>query len=176
MQVGKNKQGFTIVELLIVIVVIGILAAITIVSFNGVTGRANDTAVQSDLETMGKKLQLYYVDKGAFPQNTSDLVAASLVASKGAYMTTPAVAVNLGYCTNSGQTGYALFAMSKSGNRYMITNTSSVTTDTTGTVWNSGTVTLGGQCGAVSMNAPFTHGYVSSDTTTGPWRAWTGNN
>lgn len=41
----KSKNaGFTIVELLIVIVVIGILAAITIVSFNGVQNRAKDTA------------------------------------------------------------------------------------------------------------------------------------
>lgn len=45
----KSGQGFTIVELLIVIVVIAILAAITIVSYNGITARARDTTVQSDL-------------------------------------------------------------------------------------------------------------------------------
>jgi prepilin-type N-terminal cleavage/methylation domain-containing protein len=44
-----DKHGFTIVELLIVIVVIGILAAITIVSFNGVTARAAAAKKQSDI-------------------------------------------------------------------------------------------------------------------------------
>jgi len=47
---GWNLQkGFTIVELLIVVVVIAILAAITIVSFNGIQNRAYDSAVQADL-------------------------------------------------------------------------------------------------------------------------------
>jgi prepilin-type N-terminal cleavage/methylation domain-containing protein len=46
----KRQSGFTIVELLIVIVVIGILAAITIVSFNGVTAKAKFVGYQSDLK------------------------------------------------------------------------------------------------------------------------------
>ncbi|PIZ60082.1 hypothetical protein COY18_01845, partial [Candidatus Saccharibacteria bacterium CG_4_10_14_0_2_um_filter_41_11] len=39
----KKERGFTIVELLVVIVVIGILAAITIVSYTGITAKANTT-------------------------------------------------------------------------------------------------------------------------------------
>jgi prepilin-type N-terminal cleavage/methylation domain-containing protein len=51
--VTKNKlKGFTIVELLIVIVVIGILAAITLVSFNGVTQRATKAANQSNAQSV----------------------------------------------------------------------------------------------------------------------------
>ncbi len=41
---NKDQAGFTIVELLIVIVIIGILAAITIVAFNGIQNRANLSA------------------------------------------------------------------------------------------------------------------------------------
>ena len=42
----KNAYGFTIVELLIVIVVVGVLAAISIVAYSGVSNNANDTAVK----------------------------------------------------------------------------------------------------------------------------------
>lgn len=60
----KKWQGFTIVELLIVIVVIGILAAITIVAYNGVQSRARDTTRQQDLKAIAKLLSIYAVDNG----------------------------------------------------------------------------------------------------------------
>lgn len=62
----KSRSGFTIVELLIVIVVIGILAAITIVAYNGIQQRARDTARKSDLALIAKSLKLYYVDNGDY--------------------------------------------------------------------------------------------------------------
>ena len=50
---GPMKQrGFTIVELLIVIVVIGVLAAITIVAYNGIQSRARDSARVSDINAI----------------------------------------------------------------------------------------------------------------------------
>ena len=55
----KTTSGFTIVELLIVIVVIGILAAITIVAYNGVQNRANEVAVQSNLKDLANKVTEY---------------------------------------------------------------------------------------------------------------------
>ena len=61
------SAGFTIVELLIVIVVIGILAAITIVSFNGVQSRAQASATQSALSQANKKLATYIVENLTYP-------------------------------------------------------------------------------------------------------------
>lgn len=56
----KNKRlvakGFTIVELLIVIVIIAILATITIVAYNGITDRANDSAMETTITSVAKKL------------------------------------------------------------------------------------------------------------------------
>ena len=51
-----KQRGFTIVELLIVIVVIGILAAITVVAYNGVQDRAKATKIQSDLQLLQKAI------------------------------------------------------------------------------------------------------------------------
>lgn len=65
---AKNKNsGFTIVELLVVIVVIGILAAISIVSYSGITARARDTQRQSDLSHIQEALELFKIDKGGYP-------------------------------------------------------------------------------------------------------------
>lgn len=64
---AKLHPGFTIVELLIVIVVIGILAAITIVAYNGVQARAHDADRVNDMNVIKKALTLFYVDNGYYP-------------------------------------------------------------------------------------------------------------
>lgn len=66
---NKNKQtGFTIVELLIVIVVIGILAAITIVAYNGIQAKARDTRRRNDVAQIVQAIHLYNVDVGDFAE------------------------------------------------------------------------------------------------------------
>ena len=61
------KAGFTIVELLIVIVIIGILAAITVVAYNGIQNRANDTAIQSDVRNIFMKVRELEAINGSIP-------------------------------------------------------------------------------------------------------------
>jgi len=60
-------MGFTIVELLVVIVVIGVLATITVISFSGIQERAIVASLQSDLNNAAKKLKIDYVLNGAYP-------------------------------------------------------------------------------------------------------------
>jgi len=71
----QKRRGFTIVELLVVIVVIGILAAITIVAYNGVTARANTAASQTAAGNFAKKAEVYQADGG---QNRYPITAAEL--------------------------------------------------------------------------------------------------
>lgn len=63
----KDQKGFTIVELLIVIVVIGILAAITIVAYNGIQKRAGTSAAQSLATSIDKKLEAWNSVTGSYP-------------------------------------------------------------------------------------------------------------
>lgn len=70
-----DKQGFTIVELLIVVVVIAILAAITIVAFNGIQNRARTSSINSSLNQGIKKVLLYAV-------TNSDQLPATLTDAK----------------------------------------------------------------------------------------------
>lgn len=63
----SGAKGFTIVELLIVIVVIGILAAITIVAFNGVQTRAKNTQVISGAKAYHNAILQYATINGRYP-------------------------------------------------------------------------------------------------------------
>ena len=67
-----NNRGFTIVELLIVMVVIAILAAISIVAYNGIQERATNSRRLSDVKTIEKALELYKNDKGFYPTAQSN--------------------------------------------------------------------------------------------------------
>lgn len=63
-----TQKGFTIVELLIVIVVIGILAAISIVAFSGVQDRSRDARTQSDIKNVYTIVEKYAADNdGVYP-------------------------------------------------------------------------------------------------------------
>lgn len=63
----RTTSGFTIVELLIVIVVIAILAAITVVAYNGITARSQDAQMLSDLTNASKKVELYNAEFSSYP-------------------------------------------------------------------------------------------------------------
>ena len=63
----KKYYGFTIVELLIVIVVIGVLAAISVAAYSGIQGKARDSQRLQDLASIQKALELYKVENGRYP-------------------------------------------------------------------------------------------------------------
>lgn len=75
---GVNRStGFTIVELLIVIVIIGILAALVIVAYNGIQKRANNAQTISVITDHVKALKQYAADNGKYPEPSPGGVAWS---------------------------------------------------------------------------------------------------
>ena len=67
----KSRSGFTIVELLIVIVVIGILAAITVVAYNGIQQRAHNAQTIAAVKDYAKIYTAYAIDNGSYPSSSN---------------------------------------------------------------------------------------------------------
>jgi prepilin-type N-terminal cleavage/methylation domain-containing protein/uncharacterized delta-60 repeat protein len=89
-RLNKHRSGFTITELLVVIIVISILAAITMVAYSGITRNATISSMQSDLSGGAKKLKMYLIENGSFPTSMDETPSGSRI-----YCPTPAGA---NYC------------------------------------------------------------------------------
>lgn len=155
----RRLPGFTIVELLIVIVVIAILASITIVAFNGIQNRATQSGVQTDLRNALTKVQEYYVLNGFYPaQSDVGLTPANISASKSLYDTNTG---NFLYCgtTSSAHAGFA--AQGKDGTVYAISTNMPLQVYTTNPLSNYSTL-----CGDIAGTSGARYGY------SGGWRPW----
>lgn len=122
-QLRHADYGFTIVELLIVVVIIAILAAITIVAYNGITQRANAAAAQSGAEQVAKKLATYAIDNNdTFP---ATLASLGFVNSGNLTYQYSVASGSTGYCATVLTSGASYYV----GSKYSYTGSSSGTID-----------------------------------------------
>jgi general secretion pathway protein G len=70
MKKNKFRSGFTLIEILVVMVIIGILATIGMGSFQSSQMKARDASRKNDLVQVGKALEIYYNDHGSYPVGT----------------------------------------------------------------------------------------------------------
>jgi general secretion pathway protein G len=70
----KNDEGFTLVELLIVIVILGILAAVVVFAVSGITNNAEENACETELRTVQTGVEAYFASYNSYPANATALV------------------------------------------------------------------------------------------------------
>lgn len=173
----RRQTGFTIVELLIVVVVIAILAAISVVAYTGIQNRANDSVIQNDLMNFAKKINLIAADTGEFVaggatrsggSSTGNSVAFpgfTFAPAKSSYMTTTE---NLYYCTGtetaSGLKVFRVYARSKSGNVFGYSSNGGMQK------LGNTSLTLTPVCQGLNDPHTWSYGYYSINNT---WWAWT---
>jgi general secretion pathway protein G len=77
----RGQQGFTLIELMIVMIIIGVLAAIAVPAYVQSVRHAREAVLREDLHTLRAAIDSYTVDKGKAPQGLSDLVDAGYLKS-----------------------------------------------------------------------------------------------
>jgi prepilin-type N-terminal cleavage/methylation domain-containing protein len=152
---GMNKlnkhqtpsKGFTIVELLVVVVIIAILAAITVVAYSSMQTRAKNSAAQTTLNTFSKKVQAYYQLKGSYPATTT---SGAFMSNLGTYpesrMPTSGLAISNATLTGTNGTNTIRVSLCGTGAGVKLTPYDYTTGAESSTVTNLGDVT--GTCTA----------------------------
>ncbi len=115
-------SGFTIVELLIVIAIIGILAAVTIVSYVGISQKAVASSLQADLKGATTKLKLYQADNMAYP--TSLDCATTPAANTICLTASPGNSYSYTVVNTTSPQTFSLTATNTNSVTYVVTNDS----------------------------------------------------
>ncbi|MEE2890743.1 MAG: type II secretion system major pseudopilin GspG [Pseudomonadota bacterium] len=74
-QVRKRQDGFTLIEVMVVIVILGIMAALVVPNLVGRQDQAQVTAARSDIAAIGNALDLYRLDNNTYPSTEQGLEA-----------------------------------------------------------------------------------------------------
>lgn len=71
----RSEEGFTLIEIMVVILILGLLATIVVQSLRGATDKAKHTKAQADIAELKTALDRYYLDNGSYPTTDQGLQA-----------------------------------------------------------------------------------------------------
>ncbi len=94
-----SAKGFTLVELLVVIVILGVLAAVVVFSVSGITNNSDKSACKTQLRTIETAVEAYRAQEGGYPANTGALVPGYLKSTPDTKWGTAAVNSSTGAVT-----------------------------------------------------------------------------
>ena len=80
----KKRTGLTLVELLIVVMILGALAAIALPRISQSAGNAKERACETNISLMNSAIEMYYVDEGAYPAALGDVTGSTTYFPDGA--------------------------------------------------------------------------------------------
>jgi prepilin-type N-terminal cleavage/methylation domain-containing protein len=82
LNIEKNEKGFTLIEMMIVVAIIGILSFIAVPLFASYWVKAYDNTAKVDLQNTMKFLDFYFIENDTYPETSDDLLAAGVKLSK----------------------------------------------------------------------------------------------
>ena len=77
LKMSKEQRGFTLIEIMVVVVIIGVLGAIVVPQFMGRPDQAKVTAAKTDIQAIGTSLEMYRLDNAHYPSTLQGLEALS---------------------------------------------------------------------------------------------------
>ncbi len=152
MDVSGRKKGFTLIEILIVVSIIGLLASVIFVGLGASRARGRDARRLADLQSIQTGLELYFTKTGAYPATLNGMVGASGGIGVIKIPTDPTVGNTYDYGVNTVGNSYVLIADTEAAAGDAIYKSSLLASDVPGPWTNSVVVT---ECGSTRYCVSF---------------------